>query len=297
MFVGWRFKKYDPDQPRDENGQFASSGGGSGGDSAHTKESLSKLTDDQLSSAQDQLGKAFQDTFSDPANYADATKARVLNEFFSNQRALIDEENKARADHKEHVIREYRKAQPTPSTDSVKEAFDRPATFGKVNESDSLWQAAPHGTQPILDAAREAGFSDPTIRHVLNALKGQGWSGKSELDSDSSVAKIAAGHYGTAEQSLLAAIADRESRSEGLNDRTYYRKGTFSGQPVVSTTRDQGGASMAVGQGEFESIGWNKKRTGAEMLSEGYKPLGETFIQGYIDEKETLWVKFPKAKV
>lgn len=169
-----------------------------------------------------------------------------------------------------------------------------PPEFEKVPEKDPLWHIAPHGTGLLLEGARKAGYSDSTIASCFAALKQQGWYGKSEDSSEGSgLSGIAAGHFGGAEQSLLRAIGEREASKPGVSERTYYRSGTFGGQPLLSTTRSSAGASMPTGPGQFASIGWDEKRSGADLLSEGYLPFGETFIQGYGEEHETLWIKFP----
>jgi hypothetical protein len=205
--------------------------------------------------------------------------------------SLIEGEMESRKEARSAAAIEDRRSAPVGDLGRVS---GEDPEFGKVDEKDPLWFISPHGTQPILTAAREAGYTDDSIRNVLGALKQQGWSGKAEKPGEpSEIDKVASGVYGEAEQSLLREIGEREARAPDVADREYYRKGSFRDQPVLSTTRNSSGAGMAVGPGEFVSVGWDEKKTGSDLLRDGYLPFGETFTQGYGEEAETLWVKFP----
>lgn len=166
----------------------------------------------------------------------------------------------------------------------------------KSEPLEPLYYAVPHGTQGIIDSARSSGYSDVTIKNVLGALKHQGHYARSEVGERGELQDIAEGQRGKAEQSLLFAIGLQQARSPGIEDKTYYRKGTFSNQPAVSTTRNSAGAMMPLdAPGKFASIGWDTKRSGKDLLAEGYLPFGETYTQGYPEEDETLWIKFPES--
>lgn len=371
MYNHWRFRKYDPDQPRDNDGKFASGSGSSGGSGsskslsvnlggldhtviiengrpveviAHMNArsgqtepksiwSLRASDDDYMNSGAQRAITSIREQNPDAlptpklqdltpgkletlsaaelayAKYEAEEHSNALYDSFkenmNNPKWLAEveaakdeyksvrDEIARRKDVKVEEVLVARRKGPLPEASTVKSAFNKPAEFVKVKESDPLWYLAPHGSQPILDSAREAGYSDTTIREVIGAMKSQGWSGRSEDGGSTELDKIVSGHYGPAEQSLLSAIADREMRKEGIEDRTYYRKGSFSEQGVVSTTRNTTGASMPTATG-FRSIGWDEKKTGRQLISEGYKPLGETYTQGYIEEQETLWVKFKR---
>ena len=316
----------ESDHPRDEDGKFTSSGRSSkpatkaeraekeDTETSDFRKRVKAMTDEEFDKQHDALGmEVFQAINSLMAEHkagdidADEFKERMYGLNEERLGYLVDQKKK-RTEKRERAEAEAREAeqrkQPAPPADKVKEAFNAEGTdFGVVPQKDPLWHSMPHGTGPILNAARKAGFSDKTIASVFSVIRHQGHQGRSENGGENPLTQIANGERGPAEQSLLRAVMEREARKPGLAEREYYRKGSFSGQGVVSTTRNESGAMMQVpdessdnpGDMVWESIGWDEKRTGSDLLKAGYLPLGETFTQGYGEEHETLWVKFPKG--
>lgn len=212
---------------------------------------------------------------------------------------LLKADEKRREEEKSLAFVQERRGQPAGWSNAVKQATLDWGTIrgmgsgGGKEELEPLWYTLPHGVQNIVDAARDGGYSDRTIASVFSALREQGHYGRSEGGKEESdLEKIASGKMGPAEQSLLRAIGEHQARKDGVGERTYYRKGSFSGQPVVSTTRLSSGPLMPLdAPGKFAAIGWDHKTDGKSLLADGYLPFGETYTQGYPEEDETLWVK------